>query len=221
MATTQIHDVVQGLEKANASLAVDLLPVDSARDLFDEYARAEKLVSYGKAELARRIDDAAAGARASGTSMGVAKKTLETGAALKDAPEVSDALATGEISLDQASAIARAEQASPGCSEELLKVAKEESFHALRDKSRRVTLEAEQHRGLGKRQREARCARSYTDDLGMIDVHLRFQPHVGTPIVNRADAEASRLYRAAKKNGAQEPFERHRAPRGAVSPRWV
>jgi hypothetical protein len=211
MATTQIHDVVEGLEKANANLDADLLPVDSARELLDEYARAEKLVSYGKAELARRIDDAATVARAAGTSMGKAKQTLETGAALKDAPEVSDALATGDISLDQASEIARAEQAKPGSAGELLKVAKEESFHALRDKSRRVTLEAEQHRGLGERQREARCARSYTDDLGMIDVHLRFQPHVGTPIVNRADAEASRLYRAAKKNGAQEPFERHLA----------
>ena len=211
MATTQIHDVVEGLEKANANLEADLLPVDGARDLFDEYARAEKLISYGKAELARRIDDAAAVARAAGTSMGQAKKTLETGVALKDAPEVGEALARGEVSLDQAAEITKAEQASPGCSEELLKVAKEESFHALRDQARRVKLEAEQSRGLGDRQKQARSARTYNDDLGMINIHLQFQPHIGTPIVNRADAEASRLYREAKKNGDQEPFERHLA----------
>ena len=48
MATTQIHDVVQGLEKANANLEPELLTTDSARQLLDEYARAEKLVSYGK-----------------------------------------------------------------------------------------------------------------------------------------------------------------------------
>src|ERR687892_916512 len=211
MATTQIHDVVEGLEKANANLDADLLPVDSARELLDEYARAEKLVSYGKAELARRIDDAATVARAAGTSMSKAKQTLETGAALKDAPEVSDALATGDISLDQASEIARAEQAKPGSAGELLKVAKEESFHALRDQARRIKLEAEQHRGLGDRQKEARSARGYKDDLGMVNIHLQFQPHIGTPIVNRAEAEAGRLYREAKKNGAQEPFERHLA----------
>ena len=211
MATTQIHDVVEGLEKANANLEADLLPVDGARDLFDEYARAEKLISYGKAELARRIDDAAAVARAAGTSMGQAKKTLETGVALKDAPEVGEALARGEVSLDQAAEITKAEQASPGCSEELLKVAKEESFHALRDQARRVKLEAEQSRGLGDRQKQARSARTYNDDLGMVNIHLQFQPHIGTPIVNRADAEASRLYREAKKNGDQEPFERHLA----------
>src|ERR687891_2616057 len=124
MATTQIHDVVEGLEKANANLEAELLPVDSARDLLDEYARAEKLVSYGKAVLARRIDDAAAVARATGTSMGQAKKTLETGAALKDAPEVGDALARGDVSLDQAGEIAKAERARPSCSEELPSVAK-------------------------------------------------------------------------------------------------
>src|ERR687892_988954 len=114
MATTQIHDVVEGLEKANANLEADLLPVESARGLLDEYAKAKKLASYGEAVLARRIDDAATVARTTGTSMGVAKKTVETGAALKDAPDVGDALATGEISLDQASEIARAEQAKPG-----------------------------------------------------------------------------------------------------------
>src|ERR671918_1688795 len=167
MATTQIHDVVQGLEKANANLEADLLPVESARELFDEYAKVKKLAAYGEAMLASRIDDAAAVARATGTSMGQAKKTLETGAVLKDAPEVGDALARGEVSLDQAGEIAKAEQASPGSATELLAMAQSESFHALRDEARWVKLEAEQHRGLGERQKQARSARSYNDALGM------------------------------------------------------
>src|ERR671918_2722254 len=211
MAGTTVTEEVEILEKAIADLEPELLPVDSARDLLDEYARADKLVSYAKAVLARRIDDAAAVARAMGTSMGVAKKTLETGSALKDAPEVGSALAAGDISLDQAGEIAGAEQAKPGSATELLAVAQTESFHALSDRARRIKLEAEQHRGLGDRQREARSARSHIDELGMVDIHLRFQPHLGTPIVNRADAEATRLYREAKKNGDAEPFERHLA----------
>src|ERR671918_2923781 len=209
MATTQIHDVVEGLEKANANLEPELLTTDSARRLLDEYARAEKLISFGKAVLAQRVDDAALVARATGTSMGQAKKTLETGAALKDAPEVGDALARGEVSLDQAGEIAKAEQASPGSAADLLKVAKKESFNVLRDEARRVKLEAEQHRGLGERQKQARSARSYNDALGMVNINLRLQPHIGTPIVNRAEAEAGRLYRAAQKNGDQETFEHH------------
>jgi hypothetical protein len=164
-----------------------------------------------KAVLARRIDDAGAVALATGTSMGRAKKTVETGAALRAAPEVGDALAGGEISLDQAGEIAKAEQLKPGSASGLLEVAKKESFHVLRDEARRIRLNAEQHRGLGQRQKEARSARSYTDDLGMVNINLRFQPHVGTPIVNRADAEAGRLYRDAKSNGNREPFECHLA----------
>jgi hypothetical protein len=45
----------------------------------------------------------------------------------------------------------------------------------------------------------------------MVNLYLRLEPHVGTPIVNRAEAEAARLYRRAKREGDQEPFERHLA----------
>ena len=211
MTIEHVDDALASLEKANTELEPELVTVEAARELLARYARAGKLVAYGEAVLARRIDDAGAVARATGTSMGRAKKTVETGAALKAAPEVRDALAGGEISLDQAGEIATAEQARPGSSGELLSVAREESFHVLRDKARKIRLEAEQQRGLGKRQKEARSARSFTDELGMVNINLRLQPHVGTPIVNRADAEAGRLYRDAKRNGGPEPFERHLA----------
>ena len=141
------------------------------------------------------------------------------------------------MSLDQAGEIAKAEQARPGAAEDLLAVAQSEAFHVLRDKARKVRLvpvppsscwpspgvrrsiclgnkarkvrlEAEQHRRLGDRQKEARSARRYSDDLGMVNIHLRLEHHVGTPIVNRAEADADRLYRKAKKNGITEPFER-------------
>lgn len=44
----------------------------------------------------------------------------------------------------------------------------------------------------------------------MVHVHLAFEPHVGTPIVNRAEAEAARLYRGAKKI--------ERSPSSVISP---
>ena len=146
-----------------------------------------------------------------GTSIGRARETVETGKRLRDSDEVSGALGSGEISFEQAAEIARAEEARPGAASELLTTANEEPFHVLKDKARKVVLEAEQHRGLAKRQRAARSSRSYSDELGMVHIHLAFQPHVGTPIVARAEAEASRLYRAAKREDRQEPFERHLA----------
>jgi len=45
----------------------------------------------------------------------------------------------------------------------------------------------------------------------MMNIHLALEPHVGVPIVNRAEAEAARLHREAKKEDRLEPFERHLA----------
>jgi hypothetical protein len=208
MEFTAVQDAVKSLEKANANLEPELLSAEDARNLLATYARAVKLATYGQTALARKIDDGAEVARASGVSMGKAKATVETGQALGDAPEVSDAFRDGDISLDQATEIARAEQADPGSAAELLEVAHKETFQVLREKARKVVLEAEQHRGLAERQHAARRARSHTDELGMIHIDLALEPHVGTPIVNRAEAEAARLYRKAKSEERLEPFER-------------
>ncbi|MGI8520179.1 MAG: HNH endonuclease [Actinomycetota bacterium] len=208
MGFDSIDEAIVQLEKTNAELQPELLGAVEARDLLARYARAEKLVSYGKTALAARLDDAAEVARASGVSIGKAKATVDTGKALKGADEVRDAFKGGDISSDQATEIARAEQASPGSSSELLAAANSEAFHVLRDKARRIVLEAEQNRGLSERQSEARSARSHTDELGMININLAFEPHVGTPILNRAETLAAHLQRTAKKEGRLEPFER-------------
>ena len=96
MEFTILDEAAELVEKANSNLEPELVPSEDARVALAKYARLKKLASYGEALWARRIDDAAAVARAAGTSMGRARKTLETGAALKDAPEVSGALARGE-----------------------------------------------------------------------------------------------------------------------------
>jgi hypothetical protein len=147
MEFDHLEVAVTALEKANINLDHELLTADVARRLLEGYARAEKLASFGKAVLAGRINNATQVARATGTSIGKAKQAAETGAALADAPEVGDALASGAISLDQAGEIAVAEQARPGSAEELLAVAHSEAFHVLRDKARKIRLEAEQKPG--------------------------------------------------------------------------
>jgi hypothetical protein len=211
MEFTAMDEAIRQIEKSNIDLEPEVMEVHSVRELLSRYAKAKKLVSYGETMLAAKLDDAEMVARTTGVSVGKAKVALDTGNSLKDADEVREAFRSGEISLDQASEIATAEKASPGSSTELLQVAQEESFQALREKSRKVVLEAEQHRGLAARQHKARRARSYQDELGMIAINLLLEPHVGVPLVNRAEAEAGRLFRAAKRDGLQEPFERHLA----------
>jgi hypothetical protein len=206
-----VGETIAWAEKANADLEPNLMTSEDKRRLRAEYSRLKKLAAYGETVLSSELDDPEELARLSGTSVGKARATVETAKVLKDAPVVQDAFAGGDLSLDQATEIAKAEMASPGAGTELLKTASTESFQVLRDKARAVVLEAEQKRGLAERQREARSGRSHTDDLGMINVHLRWEPHVGTPIVKRAETEAARLCKAAKRAGKQEPFERHLA----------
>ncbi|MGH2791678.1 MAG: HNH endonuclease [Actinomycetota bacterium] len=211
MEFSHADEAVAQLEKANANLEPELLSLAAAREQLKTYARAQRLVAFGVAALARRIDEAASLAQLTGTSVGKAKETIATGKILSGSAPLEDALKQGDISLDQACEIARAEESAPGAAAELLKVAEEESFHVLREKARKVKLEAEQHRGLAERQRAARKARSHSDELGMVHIHMELEPHVGSPIVARAEAEAQRLARKAKAAGTKAPFECHLA----------
>ena len=144
MESTPIDEAVAWLEKASADLEPELLSAASARKLLAAYARAEKLASFGKSVLARKLDDAAELARVSGTSVGKAKATVDTGKALRDADGLRHAFGSGDISLDQATEIAKAEHARPGSATELLPVAAAEAFHVLKERARKITLEAEQ-----------------------------------------------------------------------------
>ncbi|MGH2747422.1 MAG: HNH endonuclease [Actinomycetota bacterium] len=211
MEVNPVDEAVRCLEKANANLEPELLTADTARRMLAAYARAQRLAAFGVAALARKLDNATELARATGTSVGKARETVNTGRVLGGSAELNSALQQGDISLDQAAEIARAEESAPGAAKDLVTVAKKEPFHVLRDKSRKAKLEAEQLNGLGARQHAARYARSHCDELGMVNIHLALEPHVGTPIVARAEAEAARLARAAKKTDSVEPFERHLA----------
>jgi len=208
MRAALIDQAIELLEKANADLEPELLSAASARSLLAAYSRAERLASFGVAALTRKIDDCNQVATVTGTSIGKAKAVVTTGKVLRQSAELNTALQSGSISFDQAAEIAAAEQSAPGTAEELVRVARNESFHVLKDKARSVKLDAERHRGLAERQRAARYARSHRDELGMVDIHLKFEPHIGTPIVARAEAEAQRRVRQAKKKGEPEPFER-------------
>ena len=211
-----IEQAIELLEKANADLEPELLAAPAARKLLAAYARAERLAAFGVATLTRKVSDCEQVAAVTGTSMGKAKAVVATGKVLRKSDALSTALQSGTISLDQATEIASAEQSSPGAAAGLVRVARKESFYVLKEKARKVKLEAERHRNLAARQHAARSARSYNDPLGMVNIYLRLEPHVGTPIVARAEAEAQRLARQAKKavqnrSVEPEPFERYLA----------
>ncbi|MDQ4028975.1 MAG: hypothetical protein M3214_13145, partial [Actinomycetota bacterium] len=211
MKTAFVNEAIALLKKANADLEPALPSGETARTLLDAYARAEKLAAFGVAALARKVDDASQLARITGVSATTAKAVVLSGKTMSQSDELSAAPQQGDVSLDQATVIASAEESARGVAAELIEVAQTETFHVLKHRARKTKLEAEQHRDLGARQHAARCARSHSDELGMIHIHVALEPHIGTPIMARAEAEAARLGRGAKAEQRHEPFERHLA----------
>lgn len=206
-----IADAIEILEKVNADLEPDLLAAADARQLMADYTRAERLAAFGVTTLTRKLTDAAEVARMTGTSMSKARDVVATGKSMAANDDLNLAMQTGSLSMDQASEIAAAVESSPASAAELVGVAQCESFNVLRDKARKVKLDTEQHHNLASRQHTSRRASSYLDGSGMVNIHLSFEPHIGTPLVARAEAEAQRIGRDARKTGEPEPFERYLA----------
>src|SRR5918995_2311747 len=138
MRTEVLDRAIEFLEKANADLEPELLTVAQARKVLAVYAKARKLVDYGVTATSRRVDDAEVVARTAGTSMSTAKAVVATGKVMGTSGELTSALQHGRISLDQAAVIAAAEDSAPGVAGELLKVAKTQNFHSLKDEALRV-----------------------------------------------------------------------------------
>ena len=206
-----LKQAISLLRRCNASLEPKRMEASFPRECLALYGEVEKLGAYGTAALSRKVDDVERVARATGTSIGKARAAVETGRALRDAPQVEQAFRKGRVSLDQAAEIAGAEQVAPDSASELLQVAEKESFQVLRQKARSTALEACRGDELALRQRRARRAVSHDDEMGMVHIHLTFEPHVGAPVVARAETEAARLQREAARTGEAEPFERHLA----------
>ena len=125
MRTEFLDEAVELLEKANADLEPELLTASSARALLATYAKAEKLAAFGVAALARKLADASVVARATGAPVGKAKAVVATGKVLGTSDDLSSAMRCGDISLDQATEIAAAEESAPGAAKDLLPVARD------------------------------------------------------------------------------------------------
>ena len=201
MEADRIEGAVGVLEAELAGLDADRMDPALTHRLLGLFTRGERACA-GATAVARRIGDPRVVARQQGTSMGKARAIVDLSQRIADTPALEAAVRGGEVSLDQATEIAKAETEAPGCADRLVAVAQREPFHELCHQARKARLE-NQREGLGARQHRARRGGHRITDLGLVHVEADLEPHVGAPIVDRLEAEARRLARAG---GKQEPF---------------
>jgi hypothetical protein len=172
---------------------------------------AARAVSCGAHKQQGFADGADWLAHRSGSSMAEARSDLKTGRALENMPATSQALSNGELSLRQASEVVRAEEDAPGSEDKLVELAKRSGLGAVREEARKLSLGQGSPEQLLARQHAARTFRHWTDGLGMVCFSGALPPTVGVALVNRIEAHAVRLRRAAGTEGKREPFAAHAA----------
>lgn len=213
----------EALRQAVGQLDPDGLTPHEASRLLHAFDQVMRTAATGSTLLARRVEDGEEWRRegyrsaaewlaaTTGSSLGSARRKVETSKALKDLPSTRTKMTDGSLSPEQADAIAGAASANPSAEERLLRTAEKANLNELRDEALRAKAEAdrtaaERHERL----RRQRRVRRYTDGEGAR--HLDICGPVDD--VARIEAELDRRIGAlVRERPAGEPLE----PREAMA----
>jgi hypothetical protein len=190
-----------------------------------EAATIERIAAVVKALAATRVNETAAWkgsgesstarfmARATGTSAAAAADAMRTAERLKELPVASAAARRGELSAEQASAIASAATANPAAEQKLVETATRASLQELREESARVRAAAENSdiEARYRRTHARRALRHWTDPEGMFHLHFNNTIVAGADLMAAIDAKTEEIFVRARAEGRREPLEAYRA----------
>lgn len=219
-----LQQVVDAARSLLSSLDPDRLPPVELRSAFASFSELERMASAGKLMVTPKLKESGDWrrdgersaenwmARTSGVSVAEARRVVETAEKLITLKSTSAKLRSGELSLDQATAVAEAATASPAAEAELLAMAAVAPVRNLRDRARRIALDA---RGTVEeryaRQVSLRSFSHWTDEEGMVAGRFRLTPDVGSLVIRAIGREADRHYRRAYREKRSERPENHAA----------
>lgn len=204
-----------------------LVSASDAASVVEDAAAIEKMAATVKSLAAARVAEtdvwkrsgerSAAHdlARTTGTSVGQAKEALETGRKLRDLPATADAARRGELSSQQAAAIADAAAADPDAEERLLEASRSGSIGELRAECARAKANACDLEARRRRIHARRCLRTWTDGEGVGNLHLCENPEVVAEIMARVQPVRDEIFEQARAGGpprAPRGLRRRRAP---------
>ena len=220
----RLGDLRQAMERYCGDFDADLVSVADAELVVEHASAIEKMAAALCAAAAARVattsawrshgdrSPAHALARKTGKSVAAAVGMLGAAKKLESLPEVAAAARRGELSSEQAAAIADAATVDPSAEQRLLGVAGRSSLGELLDNCARTKAAAD---GDGEARRKRiharRYLRTHTDADGAFNLSFRDNPEVGAQIMAVIRPLAESLALAARKAGRTEPAEAHAA----------
>ena len=157
------------------TLLSDLSPADVplpyAVDILDAFIELERLAASGKVLIAARAAESEAWRRAGspsaaawlalrqGTDTGRARADLETSQQLGGLAGTADAVRNGELSPQQAGAVAAGASVNPAAEDDLLETAKSDSLRHTKEEAARRRAEVEGEESKVERERKVRAGR--------------------------------------------------------------
>jgi hypothetical protein len=209
--------ITRFLRAALQGLEAESLAGPAAARLVDAFSEVERLAAAGKALAAARASDtnqwrqsAARSpedwlARRTGTSVAVAKRTLEVAQRLRSAPATSAAVRDGRLSIEQAGVVADATAANPAHEGELLAFASTATLRELRTEAERVKAaacadDAARHEAI----RRKRSLRQWVDDAGVWHLHANGTKETGAAFMARLQPMVDAQFRQARQEGRHE-----------------
>ncbi|MBA3281554.1 MAG: DUF222 domain-containing protein [Acidimicrobiia bacterium] len=147
-------------------------------------------------------------ARTTGSSRKDAESTVETGKRLEGLPATAEAARRGDLSAQQAEAIAGAATADPAAEARLLDAAKRKTLRELQAECRRTKAHADPDpEATAKRIHTKRSCRAWYDDDGTGHLHLSGPTATIARIDNAVRHRADCLFARARAEGRREPAD--------------
>ncbi|HEX3541168.1 MAG TPA: DUF222 domain-containing protein, partial [Acidimicrobiales bacterium] len=208
-----------------ADLEAGVLTGDDATRLLRTFVHIERLAVAGKAKLARRIDESNVWRRSghksaatfladqSGESLGQSIALLDTAEQLTSLPDTAHAFAHGELSLTQTKEIVSAAAANPAAEDRLLRQARHQPLHSLKQACRAVKNAAgsqEEDQARYRRVHQSRYWREWTEG-GAVHGQYLLTPDAGAAAHAQIKTLANHYFQRARAEGRHEPPEAYAA----------
>jgi len=203
-------------DAARVSATDAMRVVEDAAAIKNMAATVEALAAARVAETAlwKRAGERSAAhqlARTTGTSIGQARETLQAARRLQDLPATAEAARRGELSAAQVAVITDAADVNPDAEAHLLEQSRSASLGELREEGARTKANACDRESRRRRIHEERRLRTWHDNDGASNLHLRDNPEVVAGIMATLEPIRNDLFEKARKEGRREPMEAYAA----------